>query len=114
MVNVLREYRKGFNRALRWDKFLVDYAWNFYTGIHPKSESQYRVQQFLAGFSYRYNNWMVARSLDERNRVTREQYGIRFGDITYPWLSGLTSANESKSIGSATWTFSENLTRLYR
>lgn len=88
--------------------------WDYYTNIHPKTETQFRAQKFLAGGIPFYGAWMQSRSQDERNYNTSELYGIKFSDIKYPWLSGLTSANESQVLGSATWQFSKNISRLYR
>lgn len=114
MVNVLRQYNRMLRYGVKYNWYKFHPAISYWTNIHPHSESQFKAQRFLAGVNPWYGSWMESRSMDERNRVTRKQYGLRFGDITYPWLSGLTSANESRSIGSGSWSFSRNMSRLYR
>lgn len=107
-----------------WNRFVYDYSkvldasanawWNYWTDIHPKSETQYQQQMFLRGISPWYDTWMVNRSVDERNRHTRDLYNLNFGDITYPHLSGVLSENTTKQYGSTAWQFSKNMSRLYR
>lgn len=105
---------RGF-RTLETSGKLWQGLWNYFTDIHPKTEGQYRNQQFFAGWNPYYSNWMYARSQDERNNHTRKLYGLDWSDIQYPWLSGVTSGNEAKSLGSAaSWQFSKNISRLYR
>lgn len=112
--NKWRRFTDGVRR-LELSGKLYKGLWNYFTDIHPKTEGQYRNQKFLAGWNSYYSNWMYARSQDERNNNTRKQYGLVWSDIQYPWLSGVTSANEAQSLGSAAnWQFSKNISRLYR
>lgn len=105
---------KAIQYGVKWDRFLGGYVWDYYTSIHPKSESQYQTQMFLRGVSPWYDSWMVSRSTDERNRNLRGMYGINFSDVTYPHLSGVMSENTTKMVGSASWQFSKNLANLYK
>ena len=111
----------------KWDAFvrgwrhialsgkMRDPLWNYFTDIHPKTEGQYRDQKFFAGWNSYYSNWMQSRSQDERNYNTRQQYGIDWSDIDYPWLSGISGGNTAQALGSfAGWQFSKNISRLYR
>lgn len=114
----------GFKPLENWNRFIRDVTlvygsvpsafYNYYANIHPKTERQYYAQSWLRGVSPWYDSWMVNRSLDERNRNTRQYYNVQFSDITYPHLSGILSGNTIKQYGSTAWTFSKNLSRLYK
>lgn len=87
--------------------------WNYWFDTHPKTETQYNRQRFLAGIIPWYGEWMRSSSETERNRHTRDVYGVGWSDIQYPWLSGVTSGNQYQTAGSGSWQFSKNIGRLY-
>lgn len=100
-----------------WFDYYDNYSpthWNYWFDTHPKTETQYNRQRFLAGIFPWYGEWMRGSSEDERNRHNRDAYGIGWSDIQYPWLSGVTSGNRYQTAGSASWQFSKNAHRLYR
>lgn len=70
--------------------------------IHP-SKRQWELQQNAASVPVAggiYRDWMVGRSTNERNDYTRDLYGIKWDDIKYPWLSGVTNTNPTgRAIG---------------
>lgn len=83
---------------------------------HP-TERQWKYQQNFASFPVAggiYRDWMVGRSTNERNDYTRDLYGIKWEDIKYPWLSGVTNTNPSaRAMSSAISTAIPSIMRIY-
>lgn len=107
----------GFNPKI-WIKYVETRrkaVLDYFTDIHPKTQEQFRHQQFFAGWNPLYSGWMQSRSQDERNSNTLQQYGITWSDIRYPWLMGLSTGNTANSLGSVSnWMYSKNVGLLYR
>lgn len=96
-------------------------GWRALFDIHPKNEWQFNVQQFLKNIDLTgiYGRTMENLSNDERNRQTREDYGLKWEDTKYPWLSPLYGSNLGGTLGSAAGAVmpggkvSNNLNKLY-
>lgn len=84
--------------------------------IHP-TKRQWELQQNAASLPFAggvYRDWMVGRSTNERNDYTRDLYGIKWDDIKYPWLSGVTNTNPSaRAVGSMVSTAIPSIMRIY-
>lgn len=91
------------------DQNLFDY----YADLHPKTESQFRDQKFLAGISDNYRYWMSGRADDEYNAGIRDMYDLSFSDITHPWRSEVSGGSGSQALGRGVLTFSRNMTSLH-
>lgn len=89
---------------------------DYWLDIHPKSETQFRRQQFIKGLwviGSWYSDYLTQKSNEELNARNMELYNVTFDDIEYPHVAGLTSDNVMSSYSRGI-EFSKNLFRLYR
>lgn len=103
----------GRNYATFWRLFARAHHETWFS-THPKTASQFTNQYMLGAIFEPYKAYMVAKSLDEKNKNTMDLYNLSFKDIKYPWLSGLNTNNASASLARSTWQFSRNMSRLYK
>lgn len=92
-------------------------TWDYWFDIHPRSETQYRRQQAIAGIPIIgdwYSQHMRAKSDAELQKENMERLGIHFDDIKRPWSASLMSPNVNASYVRGADIVSKNLNRLYK
>lgn len=102
-----------FNYSDRYSPTTHDYWFD----IHPRTETQYRRQQFISGIPIIgswYGNYMRQKSDAELQKENMERLGITWSEIKRPWSAGMTSANVNASYSSGANIVSSNIKRLYR
>lgn len=83
----------------------------------PKSWEQYNDQRFLDVFTNgRLSQFHTMSEQNEKNQYLRDLYGIKFEDVKYPYLSGVspTTGQINGLVAGGLVQVSKNLTRLYR